>query len=419
MVQVIQPSNKWATAGNNFGQGISEQIPKEVERYRLAKDLGNLSRESKDLTPFEQYSRLAVAAGNRPDIIQGGADILRQEAKKGKLPQFANKDNQPIQNKPPENKFPQTSPDQKREITPLSVEQSLLEPNLPPTEQQITNKANELYQENPTAYQTADEYTNKAKNLLQSDYDQKKALRNQSKVNDQTKTAIESEFDKETSNLGVDFKEKYGDLRQKILNKAYDDVASGSKTKAKAAKDASQELRTVAKDLNTIKEMGAEILPDANEQLKSLDQLQKKFHDLGEDELFYNELQSKMKLTKPYAKYKTHPYTPQYSKYLNSVKNLPATKIFTGKYSPSDNKKIALDLANNLNVDDSIQAGLLKLGEKNYDKGKILEEIRKLKNEKKIQLSDLQIDELDINPNQRMSLDDVYYFTNFGIPKTL
>lgn len=415
----VSPGNFAGRIGSGLGQGISEQIPKETERYRLSQDLGNLSRESKNLTPFEQYARLAVAAGNRPDIIQGGADILRQEAKKSRLPQFANKDNQKPENKPPENQFPQTIPNQKREITPINVEQSLLEPNLPPTEQQITNKANELYQENPNAFLTAEEYTNKAKNLLQSEYDQNEALRNQSKINDATKTAIESEFDKETSNLGVDFKEKYGDLRQKILNDAYDDVANGSKTKAKAAKDASQKLRNIGKDLNTIKELGAERLPNANEQLKSLDELQKKFHDLGEDELFYNELQSKMGFTKPYAQYKAHPYTSGYSKYLNSLKNLPATKIFTGKHKNVDNKKIAKNLIDNLSIDDSIQAGLLKLGEKNYDKSAILDQIRILNDQKKIQLSGLQLDELKINPEQRRSFDDLYYFTNFGIPKTL
>ena len=47
-----------ARLGTSLGQGLAEQVPKEVERYRLSKGLEKFSQESKGKSPLEQYSML-------------------------------------------------------------------------------------------------------------------------------------------------------------------------------------------------------------------------------------------------------------------------------------------------------------------------------------------------------------------------
>ncbi len=64
--------------GQGLSQGLSETIPKEVERQRLSSALQDLSAQ-KNLTPFEQYSRLLSAPGITPQGIQSGAELLKAQ----------------------------------------------------------------------------------------------------------------------------------------------------------------------------------------------------------------------------------------------------------------------------------------------------------------------------------------------------
>jgi hypothetical protein len=79
VAQTIKQGNIFGRIGSGIGQGIAEQAPKEVERYRLASGLKDLS-ESQGLSPFQQFSRLASLPGATPQMIQSGSELLRQQA---------------------------------------------------------------------------------------------------------------------------------------------------------------------------------------------------------------------------------------------------------------------------------------------------------------------------------------------------
>lgn len=61
-----------------IGKGLGESIPKEFERNRLATGLKQLG-EQKGLTPFQQYAGLVGAAHEYPQVVQSGAELLRQQ----------------------------------------------------------------------------------------------------------------------------------------------------------------------------------------------------------------------------------------------------------------------------------------------------------------------------------------------------
>lgn len=64
--------------GTGLGQGLAQQLPEEIERGRLASGLKSLS-DQQGLTPFQQFSALASIPGITPQMIQSGAELLKQQ----------------------------------------------------------------------------------------------------------------------------------------------------------------------------------------------------------------------------------------------------------------------------------------------------------------------------------------------------
>ena len=84
MAQEIKNANIWGRVGTEIGKGLSEQVPKEIERNRLASGLKELEGQQ-GLTPFQQFSRLSSIPGITPQMIQSGAELLRQQGMLGSL----------------------------------------------------------------------------------------------------------------------------------------------------------------------------------------------------------------------------------------------------------------------------------------------------------------------------------------------
>lgn len=68
-----------AQLGAALGKGLAEQIPKEVDRYRLAKGLEEIGQQ-KGLTPFQQYSQMAAVPGITPQVLQGASELLKYQS---------------------------------------------------------------------------------------------------------------------------------------------------------------------------------------------------------------------------------------------------------------------------------------------------------------------------------------------------
>lgn len=70
--------NMFGRLGRGLAQGLSETVPKEIERSRLAAGLKELEGQ-KDLSRFQKFSRLLAIPGITPQAIQTGGELLRQE----------------------------------------------------------------------------------------------------------------------------------------------------------------------------------------------------------------------------------------------------------------------------------------------------------------------------------------------------
>jgi len=78
MAQMIKQGNIFGRIGSGLGKGLAEQLPKEVERSRLASSLRDIG-QNKDLNQFERFAALASAPGSTPQIVHSGTELLKQQ----------------------------------------------------------------------------------------------------------------------------------------------------------------------------------------------------------------------------------------------------------------------------------------------------------------------------------------------------
>jgi hypothetical protein len=80
MVQVVNAQGGIAgRLGKGFGKGLSEQLPKEIERTRLSHGLQQLGQNAENLTPLQQYAAIAGLPGITPAHLQALPEILKQQ----------------------------------------------------------------------------------------------------------------------------------------------------------------------------------------------------------------------------------------------------------------------------------------------------------------------------------------------------
>lgn len=90
----VSPGNIFGRIGSGIGQGLAESLPKEIERGRLAEGLGRFEQEAANLTPMQQYSRIAAIPGMTPESQRQFGELARQQAR-GQALIESSKANQP------------------------------------------------------------------------------------------------------------------------------------------------------------------------------------------------------------------------------------------------------------------------------------------------------------------------------------
>lgn len=157
MVQVINdPYGKGklgSSIGASFGQGLAEQIPKEIERSRLASGLQQFEQQSANLTPIQQLARLSSIPGITPQMIQSFGELGKQQSQANAL-----SNRKQIENQPQPSPFPKKKPNKNTQENAPSITQSkpleeIQEGYIPPTYEQKLDRAGELFNSNPAIYQ--------------------------------------------------------------------------------------------------------------------------------------------------------------------------------------------------------------------------------------------------------------------------
>ncbi len=343
MVQVIDdPYRKgsiFGRIGSGLGKGLAEQLPKEVERGRLASGLQKFEQESANLTPIQQLARLSSIPGITPQMIQSFGELAKQQNLRNAYSRGRNQNNnQPVNNQGQnENysnldnvqfgQFPGQPPNQNR-INNQPQQQNQTIPSDIPREQEATSNppaANEnplsgkYIPANPwnaqmdekaigdafdygyaTTFPEARTYADKQRELYENapekyreQLDYKKGV--DKEVDDLFDKHLQTRLQKEGKDTYQDIP---GDLQLNIKKIARNAVSTGKMTPEQAAeyyskkgldlvKDKGQALRIANRDVYD------RLIPHKKEEtIKNLMHIAKNFSEMGSEEDFYNFLRS-------------------------------------------------------------------------------------------------------------------------------
>lgn len=328
-ISIPQPS-VFGRIGSGIGKGISESLPKEIERGRLASGLQQLG-EQKNLSPFQQFAGLASTPGITPQMIQSGSELLRQQAYLNALKnQYEGKEG------PQSGARGGYSPNQQELNTPLAGEiPTLATPEstgqsykifIPPSEQEERRDAFKNFQNNPARYNYDFENAlNERKAITSRNQEIQKAhqIQEETAVNKEQK--LKDAFDNEAKRLGISTvgKERtlhpksYQKFEEKVLNSILPKSEGGEGlTQEQAIKTYSKELSQASRNYLDLGSLSPWSPIDFNRRTNAL---QKDFASNGDQQIMMDELIKKYNVSPLYAAHKAYPINKNEAKTLNEI----------------------------------------------------------------------------------------------------
>ena len=393
MVQIIDKSGEdtFGRLGRSFGQGLAEQVPKEVDRYRLSKGLQQFEKDSPDLSPIQQLSRLSAIPGITPQMIQSFSELAKQQntrnayAKKaGEKPRpsslgeqssgpsiqdvkFGNFDNSTGKS----NRFTKDTSN-----LPFDESQPPINPNNPLRPESISKKpwtAERRNQEIARIFEDFPQLTNQEAQAMASDYEARELAQPQA----------EQQIDRELNEKQKDLQEKFNTQLLTKLEKTgagpsavykditgenlvnlqrgmerdlranpkanVDDIINRWTTKALDLAKAKSQLKTTSSGYFLSKIF-------SNEKYKSkLNEYQRIFADSGNLEEFSNILKSKdFEMSPQGAASIAYPRTNQIKSYVSKIS--PKSEKYPQKNSLSNSRKYATEIQNLITPKDNLLA---------------------------------------------------------------
>jgi len=329
MVQVIPAGNQWSMLGQGLGQGLSEQIPKEVEHYRLSQGLRELAQE-KNLSPRDFATKAYGIKGITPQMVESLGELAKHENIKkayGKgrrgtedfqIPRNDQNNLQNIKfgNFQPGQETKRFQPNQQQTIpTYGSPEQQafseqgaanenpLQEKFIPVgkfNQQQYEDAISEAFESGKaTTFPEAQAYAKEAESRYMAEPESARAaLDYRKEVDNEVDKEFNDQLQARIQKQGTDtYKDLTGDLQENLKKQARNSVATGRMTPKQAAEFYSKKALDLAKDKQAVNKIANRdvidrIIPHKKEQtIKSLQNISKTFADLGSSEEYYDLLQ--------------------------------------------------------------------------------------------------------------------------------
>jgi hypothetical protein len=358
--------------GNALGQGVSQQLPEEIKRYRVKSGLEELGNKNIQ-DPYQLLSQLATIPGLDPGLLGVLAPALQSQIGRGQAgagfgTPVENPTGTPgISNTPPQ---PQGAP----KLSPQGV-------NAPETEP-LNQLATNLLRSQPFNYPNIQSATAEADKRIGN---------------------VENEFEKQTKAFlqkGKELQEGEigGDVLDLMRQKAIQDLALTGKSERSIAQKYARQAKEIAKDYDSIRKVNSDtgFWREADEgTIDGLRNTAKRLTDLGvpQDQILDN-LQTKLNISRSAASYIQNPMkNTEAGKFLAK---LPENSVFRdGKINlpnGATERDLAKKLAPLINQNDSIGSIAYIARQKGYDARLLIQELQSV------------LPENQINPQQQRDL---------------
>lgn len=436
----VKPGNIFGRIGTGIGKGLGEQIPKEIERTRLASGIESLNQE-KGLSPLDYYTKALSIPGviDRPEVVRQLAELSKQQQIRnayrnrggqetpqapsgsasqsikdvqfgqmpGQTPRAAQQPGQPGVSAP-QGDFPPGT-EQIVQKNPLSPE---LQPAIPWTPDQRDQEIQKVWDQRPwlTFPEVSQIVADNERRYLESPEAYQKQQESLKAVENEVNTEIDSQLRKKLQIPKTE--ELFGN---KITGETINRIERG------VAKDLRKNPNANVKDLvNTwtnraldndktkskLKEIGNrsfdENLFKKGENLEKLKSMSKTFKDFGNSEEYYESLRADpFGLSPEGAASIAYELSKQAKAYINKIVPEGALNI------EAKTLKYAHDLEDYLTREDSILSIAKNIKEKDpyFDVKTFLSEVRSIQ------------DELGLSPTQKRELETrgvSDFFPNWG-----
>lgn len=419
MPQVIDDpygGNIFGRIGSGIGKGLSEQVPKEIERSRLSgglKKLGEDAKMGKMVSPFDQAAQLLGTPGATPQMVDALLPLLRNQQAREEAMRRAQ--GTPREMAPGIGTAPQPAASEavSRRTQPNYLQRS--------TPQQIQQETARLLNTFPNLYPTESEARAEAEKIdarrlaVDQDLEGKREL---------TKKFFEEQLETVLQKTGQNvFNEIPGGAKMRFLKDAQADVERGM-TPFEAASKAAEDAKNLADAKLRIQAEGRKSFlgKERNRTREIIKSAQKEFSKGGAEQLkdFKNLIKKEHDLSEYEAASLAYP-VEQNEKLYGELESLPSIKRKRGQFETPKMKKrakdsaiqIAQQTAKSLAPNDSIYSIANFLEQKGYSRDAFVDEVRRLHNEGKLELNPRQTEEVLSSPNFISTLGDLY-FKAFG-----
>lgn len=413
MSYTVKPGDLFGRIGGGFGQGLSEQLPKEIERSRLSSGLKQFEQESANLSPIQQVARLASIPGalDRPQLIQTLGELAKQQnirnaygkGRRGREDAALKNDQQNnIRNVDfanlSQSRSPRTgsgSPSEAPNVSPQEMGQPQIVdrnplrqeaiPKAPWTPEQRKDEIGRIFEEFPNltfpeAQAMASD--NEARDLAQPAAEQ--AVDNYLREKQQEATErftkqLETKLQKRGDNV-------FADISGEMLNNLQRGMERELRTNPKASVDDvvnnwTNKALELAKTNTEMDELAGKslfatpILLDKAEFRGKLESYQKIFQKAGNSEEFYNKLRSDFKMSPQGSSSMTYPRNDNLKSYIGKIK---PNKLHSPSDYASNARKQAADIEDLITANDSLLAIAWDLRQKNpfFDQQAFFQQLR-------------------------------------------
>ncbi len=378
-IQVLEkPGDLSGRIGRGIGKGLSEQLPKEVQRQRLAyglKSLQDSQNQGQPLTPIDQISRLMQSGADLSDV-QHLVPYLQQQGARTEAARKQQGQKQPQENVTQNQQAQQVN--QNANNVPSQALETGHNPNrIINTRESIREKGSQLTQQNPYQFPTLDAGIAEAEKL---------ALNQENNITDANK-----EFDNILGTLtqkgGQSYSDVLGIQKEAFRKKAEDAVINGEMSAKEAARKYGNEALNFAKSRSNLRTISprAVFTNSQKDNRKNIDEVRKEYEKYGLADEFRNELIGDIHYSPGYATYLAYPPSSEVKKELSSTQNL--SKIVHGFNKRESEAKLVDRISKNMTEKDNPLGIAWALNKKGYDPNIILDEFEKRYKDGKLRLN--------------------------------
>ncbi len=414
----IKQGNVFGRIGTGIGKGLAEQVPKEIERSRLAAGLKELGGK-KELSPFEQFAELSGIPGITPQMIESGSKLLREQGVRNSYSKRSGVDQQSQSQGSPE--IRQAMEDMQFANIPKNrMSGQTQSPNVSPEEfgQPQANPNNPLRQEAQPAKPWSPERRDREISRVFEDFPNITLPEAVSMASDNEKRelalpeaerAIDENLEKVKERLNDKLKKQLELKLQKQGEGVFKDVTGASINNARRGIERDLRLNPKASEEDVVNDWSNRILEQSKDKsevdkiakrdiydqitkqdqnLQKLKTFGKSFAEAGNSEEYFNLLQSDFDLSPQGAASIAFPVSKGISNYSSKIKPSNVTNF------RENSKSYATNIEDLITSKDSILAIARELREKDpfFDQKSFFNQLRE------------DMDDLGLNPRQKREI---------------